>query len=304
MFSSPSPFSGQRRTEVKSYAIYGENFTNITDAFKVSLSLRHDIVDVDSFNLRDDTDFSKHYSSNSWRVGLLYDIRPDLTLYAQYGKAFEPPTQVVTIASSREDFDLTEGTQAEIGLKGVFADGLVQATVSVFDIQRTNILTRDPNNSTITQQVGEQSSQGIEISTSIKASSNVTVDANFSVLDAQYDKFTDNSGGTPVSRDGNLPTDVPEKLANIWVTWKPTDIWSLGAGINHVDERAADRANTVYMDSYTLLDAVITRKLSVGELSVNLRNLTNEVYANHSYGPGQFMLGEPRAIDVIWRASF
>lgn len=171
-------------------------------------------------------------------------------MYAQYGKAFEPPTQVVTIASSREDFDLTEGTQAEIGLKGVFADGLVQATVSVFDIQRTNILTSDPNNSTITQQVGEQSSQGIEVSTSIKASSNVTVDANFSVLDAQYDKFTDNSGGTPVSRNGNLPTDVPEKLANIWVTWKPTDRWSFGAGINHVDERAANRANTVYMDSY------------------------------------------------------
>lgn len=304
VFNSPSPFSPQRRTEINSYGIYAENLTDVTEALKVSLSFRHDVIELDSFDLRNDTQFSKEYSTNSWRVGTLYDIKPDLTLYAQLGQAFEPPSQVVTLASSRKDFDLTEGRQAEIGLKGVFAGGKVQATVSLFDISRTNILTKDPDDPTITQQIGEQSSQGIEISTSIKVSANLLLDANVSMLNAKYENFYDNSGGTPVSRNGNLPTDVPEKLASLWVTWKPDNAWRLGAGLNYVDERAANRANTVFMDAYTIVNAVISKKLSVGEVSLNLRNLTDEVYANHSYGSGQFMLGEPRAAEVTWRAKF
>lgn len=304
-FNSPSPFLPQRKTDVDSYGFYLENFTDVTDALKVSFSFRYDISDLDSFDLREDSHFDKRYEGDSWRVGLLYDVIPDVTFYAQWSQALEPPSQIVTLAQSRKDFDLTEGTQWEVGLKSSFFDGRVQATLSLFDITRTNILTRDPFDPDLTQQVGEQSSRGIEIATAIRPHEQWLVDANFTILDAQFEEFNDRVDGVVISRTGNLPRDVPEKVANVWVTWYPTENWSIGTGIHYEDKRAADNANTIFMDSYTILNAFIGRKIGPGELKVHMRNLTDEVYANRSYAGGnQFVLGEPLAVDVTWSMQF
>ena len=304
LFYSPDPFSSQRRSEVKSKGYYLEDFLELTDAFSLSLALRHDVSDLDSFDLRADSDFSKHYSANSWRIGGIYQFNDSVSAYAQIGRAFEPPSQIVTLAESRKEFELTESRQTEIGLKGVFAEGRVEATVALFDITRSNILTRDPVDPSKRSQIGEQSSEGVELEVAYHPSEQWSIHANMSLIDAQYDDFIDSSGGVPVSRAGNVPTDVPEKLANLWLSWRPDGLWRSGMGVHYVDERAANRGNTVFMDSYTTVDAYIGRKVGPGELTLHLRNITDEVYANHSYGDGQFMLGEPRGFTLGWYAKY
>ena len=304
LFNSPDPFSSQRRTEVKSKGIYIEDFLEISDALSLSLSLRHDTSDVDSFDLRAGNDFSKHYSANSWRIGTLYKFNEYLVAYAQTTRAFEAPSQIVTLAESRKQFDLTEIRQQEVGIKGSFLDGHIDATLAIYDISRTNILTRDPVDPSKRSQIGEQSSKGIEIDLNYTINPQLTLSANMALLDAEYDDFIDKSGNTPVSRKGNVPTDVPEKTANLWLAWKPNSLWKAGAGIHYIDERAADRGNTVFMDAYTLVDAYVGRAFGQGELTLHLRNITDEVYSNHSYGPGQFMLGEPRGFTLSWYKKY
>ena len=304
LFYSPDPFSSQRRSEVKSKGYYLEDFLELTDAFSLSLALRHDVSDLDSFDLRADSDFSKHYSANSWRIGGIYQFNDSVSAYAQIGRAFEPPSQIVTLAESRKEFELTESRQTEVGLKGIFAEGSVEATVALFDITRSNILTRDPVDPSKRSQIGEQSSEGVELEVAYHPSEQWSIHANMSLIDAQYDDFIDSSGGVPVSRAGNVPTDVPEKLANLWLSWRPDGLWRSGMGVHYVDERAANRGNTVFMDSYTTVDAYIGRKVGPGELTLHLRNISDEVYANHSYGDGQFMLGEPRGFTLGWYAKY
>lgn len=304
LFYSPDPFSSQRRTEVASQGFYVEDFLKLSDAFSLSLSLRHDVSDLDSFDLRADSDFSKHYSANSWRIGTLYAFNEQVVAYAQLSRAFEPPSQIVTLAESRSQFDLTEIRQQEIGVKGSFADGRVNATLALYDISRTNILTRDPVDPTKRSQIGEQSSQGIEIDVAYAVSPALSISANMSLLDAQYDDYIDKSGTTAISREGNIPTDVPEKTANLWLAWRPSAEWKAGAGMHYIDRRAANRGNTVFMGSYTLFDAYVGRSVGQGELTLHVRNITDEIYANHSYGDGQFMLGEPRGFTLSWYRKY
>lgn len=304
LFNSPDPFSSQRRTEVSSKAFYFEDFLELNDSLSLSFSLRHDVSDLDSFDLRAGSDFSKHYSADFWRIGTVYKFNEQFVAYAQTTRAFEPPSQIVTPTESSEQFDLTEIRQQEIGIKGNFLDGRINATVAVYDIARTNILTRDPVDPSQHSQIGEQSSKGVEIDVNYAINPQLSVSANMALLDAQNDDFIDNSGGTPVSREGNVPTDVPEKTANLWDAWKPNHVWKAEGGIHYIDERAANRSNTVFMDSYTLFDAYVGRTIGQGELTLHLRNITDEVYSNHSYGDGQFMLGEPRSFTLSWYQKY
>jgi len=306
LFATTSPFLPVRRTELDQRAIYVEDFLDVTARLKLTASLRRDWLALDSIDLRGTGSFERSWRGDSWRVGVLYDIAPQVTLYGQWGQALEPSSQIVTLTPAQRNFDLTRARQVEGGVKASLPRGKGEATLAVFDIVRTDILTRDPVNPTLTVQIGEQSSRGIEAAVVWRPSAAVTLEVNGSVLDAKFDRFVENVGGVPTSRAGNVPPDVPEKLAGAWMTWQATAAWRAGAGVRHVGRRAANNGNTVWMDAYTVADVWLAYRLSLGEATLRVRNVTDAVYATRSYGVNgsQFILGEPRALEVSWRARF
>jgi iron complex outermembrane receptor protein len=222
------------------------------------------------------------------------------------GRALEPASQIVTLTAAQRGYELTRARQVEAGVKASLPGGKGEATLAVYQIERTNILTRDPVNPTLTVQIGEQSSRGVEADVVWRPSSAWTLQVNATQLDARFDQFVENVGGTPVSRAGNVPPDVPERLAGAWLTWQVAAPWRLGAGVRYVGRRAANNANTVWMDSCTVADLWLSRKLPVGEATVRVRNVADAVYATRSYGVNgsQFILGEPRSVELSWRARF
>lgn len=311
-FVTNSPYLPFRKTEILQRAFFIEDYLNLTSSLKLSVSVRHDALDLDSDNLRPPTlanpaHFSQHYSGNSYRLGVLYDILPALTIYGQWANALEPAAQLVTLTPAQKNFDLGRSKQKELGLKGMLPQSLGEVTVAVFDITRSDILTRDPANPAQSIQVGEQRSYGIELATALRPSSRWTVEANASLLNAEFEKFYESVSGVATSRAGNLPPDVPEKLANFWITYRPSREWRISASANMVGERSGDNANTpsFYMDGYTTYSAAVGRKLGKGELLLTVRNLTDKLYAERTYNAGrQFMLGEPRAAEISWSATF
>lgn len=305
-FSSPDPFSPQRRTGIGSAGLYAENLLKLTESIKLALGYRHDISHVKSFDLRNlANDFQKTYHGDSWRVGVLYDLLPTLTFYGQWSGAAEPPAQIVTLTTANRDFNLTKSMQWEIGLKGSFWDNRVQTTLAFFDLSRRNMLTRDTSNPNTVQQIGKQSSYGIEFALGYRPNRQWSFDGNFAWTDAQYDKFSDRVSGAGVSRKGNRPNDVPEITANIWTFYRPFDPLSIGFGIRYVGDRFANRANTIVMQDYVNVNAVISYRTRLGEFALHGRNLNNAVYANRSYNDGgQVLLGEPRALELVWRKHF
>ncbi len=305
-FNSPDPFSPQRRTGIGSLGLYVEDLLKLTQSLKLALGYRHDISWVNSEDLRNPlNDFHKTFNGNSWRVGVLYDIVPTVTLYGQWSGAAEPPAQIVTLTPANRDFNLTKSMQWEIGVKGSFWEDRVQTTLALFDLSRRNMLTRDTSNPDTVQQIGKQSSYGVEFALGYRPNQQWSFDGNFAWTDAQYDRFADRVSGVGVSRKGNRPNDVPEVTANIWMFYRPIQPLRIGFGIRYVGDRFADRANTIVMQDYVNINAVISYLTKLGEFALHGRNLNDAVYANRSYNNGsQVVLGEPRALELVWRKHF
>lgn len=178
-------------------------------------------------------------------------------------------------------------------------------TVALQDLARSNILTRDPVDPSLTQQIGEQSARGIEVSLGWALADAWRVDLAASVLDAQFDDFSDRVGNAVISREGLLPPDVPECVASGWLTRAPTDMWRIGLGTRYVGERTANNANTLWLPSYAVWDAHGALDTGWGTFGLGVRKLGDKVYANRSYNGGnQAVLGEPRFFEVNWRYRF
>lgn len=305
-FSTPDPVSAQRRTKVGAVGLYIEDLLKLTDSVKLAAGYRRDISRVKSFDLRNsNNDFTQTYHGNSWRLGLLYDLLPTVTLYGQWSGAAEPPSQITTLTVANKNFNLTKSRQWEVGIKGSFFDNRTQVTLAFFDLSRRNMLTRDTSDPNTVQQIGKQSSQGMELALALRPTRQWSIDANVALIDAQFDRFADSAGGVSISRKGNRPQDVPEVLANAWIMYRPLEPLRIGVGAHFVGARWADRANTVNMEEYVTVDAVLAYTYSSGEVSIHGRNLNDTLYANRSYNNGsQVLLGESRAWEVIWRMNF
>jgi iron complex outermembrane receptor protein len=165
-----------------------------------------------------------------------------------------------------------------------------------------------PGQPGVQQQVGAQSSRGVEISATVNVSAAVRIDGNLAVLDARFDDFTENAGGTTVSRAGNTPPSVPERSGNLWLTWTAPRDWQFRAGLRSVGRRYWDNANTSTIPDYTVLDGGIRKRLAKQmTVDVFFYNLTNELYGTdvyfNAFAP-QWMLGVPRSAEVALTFGF
>lgn len=296
-YASAVPFIPRRQYEAKQYALFAEDRLEFSDQWSVVGGLRYDHIDLSRRDLDGGTGgFGTRYSNTGWRLGTVYAARPDLSLYAQYAEAADPVSSQFFTSRTNSAFDMTTGKQLEIGIKQSLAEDKGQWTLAIYDIEKKNLLTRDTANPALSIPVGQQSSTGIEGTLLLNLARDWQFDANAALLNARYDDFTDSVGGVPVSRNGKTPTDVPEKLANAWLSWRFMPAWKAGAGLRYVGERYADRANTIKMPSYTLTDLALEWQADK-RTSIVLRGLNvfdkayfTTAYYNQTqwlYGPGR-----------------
>ncbi|GAA6133016.1 TonB-dependent receptor [Halopseudomonas sabulinigri] len=301
----------QRSNELNTWALYLENRTELTDRLALLTGLRHDWIDLQVTNHQtpsatNPAEFGQTYEPTTGRIGLVYELTPAANVYVQYSTAADPPAGVLTTASfgQTQDFDLTTGEQWEVGSKFDFLQGRGSATVALYQITRKDLATNDPNNPGETLPVGQQSSTGIELAGSLWVTQKLLAEGNFAWVDAEYDEFNDNVAGVAVSRAGNSPSNVPDKVANLWLTYDVAPRWQLGMDTRYVASVYADAANTLSVPSYTLFGAFVGYELAEDtQLSLRGRNLTDEVYARQA-GSTMLYLGAPRSLEVALQTRF
>lgn len=293
-------------TDVEQFALFGESRLSFTDSLSLVTGLRHDRPLTKRHDALDPTmDYRATYPSTSWRAGLVYQPAESLSLYAQYSAAADPVTALLTASLAQTDFDLSTGKQWEAGVKTTFLGGRGEFTLSGYRIVKKKILTRSANDPTLSVQVGQQSSYGVEASFGLAVTKQLSILANGTILKAKYDDFAELVGTDLVSRDGNMPIGVAEKAANLWLSWGPIDPLHFDAGLRHVGERYSDAANTRRIPSYTLVDA--SARFDIGKrtsVTLNLRNLFDRLYVQNSYSTSQWVLGEPRSIALTFDQRF
>ncbi len=300
-WDTPDPFRPNFATDTTTHAFYLEDAWRVNERLLLTAGARHDRYKVDRRNLLADSGhFQTTLRSNSVRVGASWKLAPDTSLYGQVSTGSDPLTSILSMTLANSKFKLTDARQVEAGIKQMLAGGRAEWTAALYRIKKDDIITRDPNNPAISIQGGSQTSQGAEVSASVSLAPGWRMDANVAYTDAEFDQLIEAGN---ISRAGNRPADVPKTSANLWLTHRAGD-WRTGAGLRYVGERFISNANMQTLPAYTTLDASIgwTLRRNV-QLQLNLRNLTDKLYAITSYGASQYLLGAERhaELTVHWR---
>ncbi|MCS4509907.1 TonB-dependent receptor [Xylophilus ampelinus] len=309
VFDSPVPTTPGRRSTLETRALFAENALDLAPRWKLVAGLRSDHMELDFTNLRSSLPGARQakiYTPVTGRIGLVWAANDALSLYGQYGTGTDPLSGSLSLPNGSDAYDLTRGRQLEVGAKGSVPAVRGEWTVALYQLQKRDILSREPLDPAVAQQIGRQSSTGIELALAAEPLRGWTVDANASFLRARYDRFDEaQAGGGVLSRSGNTPPDVPERSAGLWTAYRFRPQWQAGFGARHVGPRQANAANTARLPSYAVLDASLSyaysRRLTV---ALAVKNLADKVYALSGAGDVFWLLGAPRTVQLTARARF
>lgn len=301
-YISDDPFRSREANQARQFSLFAENRTQLTERLSLVTGARRDQVHLNRDNLDDDTRSDRSLTGDNWRAGLVFALSEELSVYGQYATSTEGVSDLLTLSSEQQSWDLSTAKQTEVGIKQMLPEGRGEWTLAAYHIVKKKLLSTDPLDPKVQQQVGQQSSDGIEATLELRLPYEVQLSANAAWVRARYDDFT--VDGNDYS--GNRPTNVPRRSANLWLSKDFAQRFSAGAGARYVDSRYGDNANTVKVPSYTVLDASFDWHVQPDlTLGLQLNNLFDRQYATTSENGGrQWYLGEPRSFFVTADYSF
>ncbi|MBK5525967.1 TonB-dependent receptor [Pseudomonas sp. TH06] len=305
-FESSNPYRDQFDSTTKQMSVFAENRTQLSERWSLVTGVRRDYVHVDRNDLTDGSQSDKTLTGNNWKAGLVFALTPQTSFYGQMATSTDGIGGLISLSPNQQQYDLSTARQTEIGLKQMFWDQRGEFTLAAYRIVKKKLLTDDPGNPTLKQQVGQQSSNGLEASLDLQLPHAWQLQANAAIVKARYDDFSEVVNGQTLSYNGNRPVDVPRRTANLWLNKNLSDDLKAGAGVRYVDARYADMANRNELPSYTVVDATLSWKaLRNTTLGLQVNNLFDRQYAQSQYNEGQqWILGEPRSFFVTADYTF
>lgn len=303
LFISWNPMSRNYDAIVRQQAFFAEDAFNLTYDWKLIAGVRKEFIHTDREDFRDTAnEVRDNFSPVTWRLGTVFNATQHTSLYGQISRGTDPITNLLGLNLSNAKYSLTRSRQAEVGIKQSLENIKGEWTLALYHIAKDDIITRDPVNASTSVQGGSQSSRGIEFATTLYPIDRLRVDFNAALLNARFDELNESVGsGTSavsVSRAGNTPLNVPEKVANAWVYYQAPD-WEVGVGARYVGKRYANNANDITLAGYTVYDASaawhVNKQMT---LRANIRNLTDKFYAALAYGSTQQIVGAPRQLEL------
>jgi iron complex outermembrane receptor protein len=299
-------------SETFQYAFFAEDRLTLSKEFTLVAGIR---LDRPSLEREDpavaNSHFEKDFSETSWRVGAVFTPVPGLAFYGQYATAVDPVGgALISMNLTNSQYKLSSSRQVEVGVKQSFWEGRGEWTLAAYDIEKSDILSRDPNNSQITRQIGAQSSRGVEASLGLRLTDTLRYDGNVALLEAQYDEFKvpppsgSPAGTPPVNYAGNRPNNVPEQVINSWLTWEFLPKWEGYVGVQWIGSVYNDDANTVKRPASTVVNLGLSYDVTDNsEIAIRGFNVFDEKYATGG-GSNEWQLAPPRSAEVSYRIKY
>lgn len=245
------------------------------DRWRLSAGLRRDWVHARSNGEQFGSDINSKItnSATTGSVGALYLFDNGLAPYASYATSFLPQSGS---DSAGNPFSPSEGEQYEVGLKYQPPGTSTLLTASLYHLTQTNVVTRDPANSSFQVQTGEQVSRGLELEAVSDLSDSLRMTASYSFNDAEVTKDSD--------YQGKAPKNVPRHLASLWLDYRLPFGLGVSGGARYTGSTYGNGENTLKNEAYTLIDAGVHYDFGGGldgvRLALNARNLTDKRYIN------------------------
>ena len=229
------------------------------------------------------------------RVGLVYDFKPNMSLYATYNKGFDPFEASTSTQVFDEPFKPITSELIEVGAKANLFHNKVSASISVYQLTLHNVAVNanDISNPNLYIQQGEDRSRGIETELNGNIIPNLSVAASYSYCVAKVIK------SIIESQEGMLVENAPKNESSSWIkyTFKNGALKGFGIAAGHSQ---ASKRNTLEqgltLPGYIILNGGIRYSYEKFDIALNLNNLANKTYWIGAYNNVNKWPGAPRNI--------
>lgn len=277
------------------FGVYVQDQITFNRKWKALVGVRYDDFrqKLDDF-LPVNVDLNRTDKQFSPRGGLVYQPNDWLSFYGSYSRSFQPSGENLTLAANNSQLKPEMTRNYEGGVKATFEPYRINATLSVFRLDRDNIKTSDPfnPNSGLLVLLGEQRTNGVELTVSGSPLRKLDVFAGYSFLDARIVKSNTVSGG--VSLQGKTPQLTPRNSGNLWLTYQLPMNLRLGFGGFARGKTFASTTNLAALPGYARFDASLAwRSERHYEISFNLKNILNRKYIETAHNDSNLLPGSP-----------
>lgn len=284
------------QTRVKQSGFYSAARFSLADPLKLIVGGRFSNYEVE----QDTAKSAFHYKKSAKFVpyaGLVYDINDTYSAYASYTEIFNPQSYR---NSSGDILAPTSGKNTEIGLKGEYLNGKLNASVALFEAKLDNLAQIDaghllPDGTQAYYAANGTKSKGIDLELQGELASGWNVYAGLS-------HFTAANG------DGSrMSSEIPRTTARLFTTYRlPGDLSRLtvGGGANwqsrfYQSATSPNGAVRVGQSAYAIASVMARYELTNNAtVSVNVNNLFDKRYYTMMGFYNQALYGEPRNVMV------
>lgn len=296
-YNLPAPT--RTRSETKRYGFYALNELTIGQVVAVA-GIRTDTFDDTSIA---NNGAVTNYKGNgeSYRLGLVWRPRDDVSLYAQYATSFEPQSASAQNPRAGGPFAPTTGSIWEGGVKTALMEGRIQTGLALYRIVRKNLLQSaggdtdtPPDGINNSVSFGEVTSKGIDFDLAADITPDWVLTFNYSYNDT---RITRDNGRTVITN--SLPTgrfvNAPRHKLGFWTRYQFPELGlAIALGGDHVAKRFNFAGQPV--NPYMVFDASTTWTRGPLELRLRVDNLFDKTYAASGFDErGGHFPGEPRS---------
>lgn len=235
--------------------------------------------------------------------GVIADIDRHHSFYASYSEIYQPQTARDTDGKLLKPLS---GEQFEVGVKGEYFDGRLNASLAVFQVTQANRAVTDPTDPLFASHPdGKARARGFEATVSGNIAPNLELTSSYTYTKTRY------LDSIEQAEPGEFGSEIaPRHMLRLWTSYTlPGALasWSLGGGITassgtHID----DGVGRISQGSYATFDARMAYAFSKHlEASVSVTNIGNKYYYERLGGltAGNW-LGAPREVMGTLRATY
>ncbi|MEA9885363.1 TonB-dependent siderophore receptor [Xanthomonas campestris pv. raphani] len=289
------------------WGVYAQDQIDLGARWKALLGVRYDHYQQDIANRLRATTQQASDGVISPRAGLTVHLDDTLSLYASAAAGFRPNSGV---GANGQSFAPEKSRSLETGLKYVQPGEGLEATLAVFRIDKENVLSLDPADTSFSLPVGQMRSEGAELDLLGRLTPHLAASVGLAYTDSQVTRSSAAAMGTGLAEGRRFP-NVPRVSGNAFVNYAQplsgTRSAAVGVGVSRTGERlgSVDSNTGFVLPAYTVWRLVGHYDLSERlRLYAKVENLTDRRYAAFSYSEQWVYPGAPRTWTMGARLRF